>query len=285
MALEEPPAPRSWVRPTKKPRRARSRTAPVAPPAANWPQEIPNRSTPGWAPARPAALNPTTERAQLQPALTRREAIPRSAQAARRRPAVVVAVAVGRLAEAAAPWARRAEAHPRTVPAALALRPSSALPAVEPAALLRAPEEAAAASRVAAAVARPTSARRAGVRPEALPKSARPAAAVEAGPQRQERHPRSAQVRRPGWAVRPAAPRARPRLPGQTSAARRQAGPSWVRLPGEPPRSGRQGSVRGRRRAVPRWSRFRRDETPRLSAAATKGARAARFFRACDAGV
>ena len=237
----------------------------MAPPAPSWPQAIPSRSRRGWAPARRAARNPTTERAQLQPARTLPEAIPRSAQAAGPRPVVVAALA--RLAEAAAPWAQRLKARPRRVPEALALRPSWALPAAEPAALRRAPEAAGVVASKVAAAARPTSARRAGVRPRGLPKSARQAVAVEAGPRRQE-HPRPEQVRRPGWPVRQAA------LPAR---------PSWVSFREEPPRSGRQGSVRARRQAVPRWPRFQRDKTQRLSAAATEVARAARSVRACDA--
>jgi hypothetical protein len=240
----------------------------VAPSAPSWPQAIPSRSTRGWAPAPRAARNPTTERAQLQPARTPLEAIPRSAQAAGPRPVVVVVAVPARLAEAAAPWAQRLKARPRRVPEAPALRPSWALPAAEPAALRRAPEAAGVASKVAAAAAaRPTSARRAGVRPGGLPTSARQAVAVKAGPRRQEQ-PRPEQVRRPGRPVRQVA------LPAR---------PSSVRLRGEPPRLRRQGSVRARRQAVPRWLRFQRDETQRLSAAATEVARAARSVRACDA--
>ena len=133
-ALQEPPAPRSWARPTKTRRQARSRTAPVAPWAASWLQPLPNRSTLGWALAQPAERNPTKARAQLLLALPRRVAIPRSAQAAVVRQLAVVA-ALEWQAEVPAPSARRAEAHPRPAQAALVSHPSWVRRAAEPAAL------------------------------------------------------------------------------------------------------------------------------------------------------
>jgi hypothetical protein len=262
-ALQEPPAPRSWARPTKTRRQARSRTAPVAPRAASWLQPLPNRLTLGWALAQPAERNPTKARAQLLLALPRRVAIPRSAQAAVVRQLAVVA-ALEWQAEVPAPSARRAEAHPRPAQAAPVSHPSWVRQAAEPAALRQVREAGVVASKVAAEAARPTSARRAGwVQVWALPRWARQAEAV--GPRR--------------LAVAAALP-ARPRLPGPTSPARRPAGPSWARLPEEPRQLGRQGSARARPRAAPRWLRSLPGETPPLSAAAMPGGRAARSFLA-----
>ena len=215
-ALQEPPAPRSWARPTKTRRQARSRTAPVAPWAASWLQPLPNRLTLGWALAQPAERNPTKARAQLLLALPRRVAIPRSAQAAVVRQLAVVA-ALERQAEV-------------------------------PAALRQVREAGVVASKVAAEAARPTSARRAGwVQVWALPRWARQAAAVEVGPRRLAvaaalpARPRlpgpTSPARRPAgpsWARLPEEPR---QLGRQGSArARPRAAPRWLRsLPGETP--------------------------------------------------
>ncbi|HEY8797620.1 MAG TPA: hypothetical protein VIO85_07130 [Candidatus Dormibacteraeota bacterium] len=134
----------------------------MAPRAASWLQRLPSRSTPGWAPARRAARNPTKVQAQqMSLALPRREATPMSGQAAAvQQPGV--AVAVTPLAEVPAASARRREAHPKPAQAAPVSHPSWVLPAAPRAALRQVRQAAVVASKAAGQEARPMSVRRAG---------------------------------------------------------------------------------------------------------------------------
>ena len=245
---------------------------------------------PGSRLERPAAQRPTRERApQLQPReLLPTGASPRSALAAAPRQPVVVGVEAAGPAVALAPWALRAEAHPRPAREARRSHPSRLLRAAPPTGRRRVLAVEAAASQEVAQAARPRSAPQAAWVPEwALPTSARPAA--RKGPRRRALHPTRARaerrVRHRRRAAGEVAMPGRPRLPGRRpSPVQMRADPSWALLQAEPRPWERQGSGRARPQGAPRWLRYQRGATRSLNVVEQAGGRAARASRACGAG-